>query len=110
MIVSEEWRAFQAWPTLTELAARGDGGTITYTDLADELGYGATRRNLGCMLDLIGGYCHRNGLPPLTRLVVSATTGRPGEGYRKWDRRREGEVYVFGWGSVDNPFTYAKDG
>ncbi len=110
MIVSEEWRAFHAWPILTELAARGEGGAITYTDLAGELGHGATRRNLGCMLDLIGGYCHRNGLPPLTRLVVSATTGRPSEGYKKWDRSREGEVYVFDWAGVENPFTYAKDG
>ncbi|MCY4393070.1 MAG: hypothetical protein OXE43_13640 [Chloroflexi bacterium] len=62
------------------------------------------------MLDLIGGYCHRNGLPPLTRLVVSATTRRPSDGYRKWDRSREGEVYVFDWAGVENPFSYAKDG
>ena len=43
-------------------------------------------------------------------MVVSATTGRPSEGYRKWDRSREGEVYVFDWGSIENPFTYAQDG
>jgi len=110
VIVSEEWRAFHAWPILTELAARGDGGTITYTELAGELGHGAMPRTLGCMLDLIGGYCHRNGLPPLTRLVVSATTRRPSDGYRKWDRSREGEVYVFDWAGVENPFSYAKDG
>lgn len=109
MIVSEEWRAFQAWPILTAVAARGDGETITYSDLAAELGHGATAIGLTCMLDLIGGYCHRNGLPPLTRVVVSATTGRPSEGYAKWDRSREGEVYLFNWGDV-NPFAYAKDG
>ena len=110
VIVSEEWRAFHAWPILTEVAARGGGKNITYSNLAETLGHGATRRTLGCMLDLIGGYCHRHGLPPLTRVVVSASSGRPGEGYQKWDRSREDEVYVFDWASLENPFTYAKDG
>ena len=110
VIVSEEWRAFEAWPILTALAAQGEGKTITYSNLAEDLGHGATRRNLGCMLDLVGGYCHRNGLPPLTRVVVSASTGRPSDAYKKWDRRREGEVYTFDWERVENPFAYAKDG
>lgn len=110
MIISEEWRAFRAWPILIECVAGGAGSTITYTELADSLGHGANRRRLGCMLDLIGGYCHRSGLPPLTRVVVSATTGRPSPGYEKWDHSREAEVYTFSWERIQNPFEYARDG
>lgn len=109
-IISEEWRAFMAWPILTRVAAQGQNSALTYTELARELGSGATRRNLGCMLDLVGGYCHRNGLPPLTRVVVSASNRRPSAGYEKWDRSRESEVYTFDWESVENPFAYAREG
>ena len=108
VIISEEWRAYTAWPILTDLATRG--GTITYSALAKHLGHGATAIGLTCMLDLVGGHCHRNGLPPLTRVVVSKATKRPSVGFDKWDHSREGEVYTFNWASIQNPFEYARDG
>lgn len=60
---------------LTEVAR--EGGTITYRELAGELGLG-THSELRPLLDAIAYVEHELGRPPLPVLVVKGSTGKPG--------------------------------
>lgn len=53
--------------------------TITYKDLAETVGFGGAGV-LGKPLDPLMKWCDRNGLPPLTALVVQTDAGVPGSG------------------------------
>jgi len=70
-------RAMQIWQILISKA--DNESTITYGELADYLGF----KGAGVfaqLLDCIMRYCEKNGLPPLTCLVVNKATGVPGDG------------------------------
>ncbi len=69
-------QASKAWRVLTEVAC--GGGTITYTDLGARINMGP--RSVRFPLSAIQRHCLEGGLPPLTVLAVSATTGLPGSG------------------------------
>lgn len=108
MPVNHEERAGRAWPILTTLAAQGEGSTITYGELAQEIH--ANRRNLRPTLDMILHRCRHEGWPPLAGLVVRTDTGRPGEGFPAEDLSRIPSVYRFDWTSIGNPFESARSG
>lgn len=71
---------------------------MTYGQLADLLGYkgaGVFAAKLGHVMC----WCEREGLPPLTVLIVNQDTGLPGEGLTSpadLHRERE-EVFKFDW-------------
>ncbi|MCK9634943.1 MAG: hypothetical protein M0R41_01515 [Methylobacter tundripaludum] len=67
----------QIWQILISKA--DNQSTITYGELADYLGF-AGAGVFAPLLDCIMRYCDKNGLPPLTSLVVNKTTGVPGDG------------------------------
>jgi putative restriction endonuclease len=109
-VVNQEARACKTWQILVSLAPHGR--LITYEELAKELGthYRADR----FVLEPIQDYCLKNGLPPLTILVVNKQTNKPGAGFTAWshDNLREGrtEVRNHDWSKESNPFGYAADG
>ena len=94
---------------LTDLATRGRdstdygqfAGRITYTELTDRVG-GAPVSIGPTILELIASHCEQEGLPPLTGLVVSATTGTPSSGFRHPEEIPS--IYTFRWERVENPF------
>ncbi len=105
-----EARAFWTWLLLTDLAARGREsaaygqypGRITYKELTDRVG--GAPINIGpTVLELIASRCEQEGLPPLTGLVVSGDTGKPGGGFRH--PRQIDDIYTFKWERIDNPFS-----
>ncbi len=69
----------EVWTLLTRAAA--ERHTLTYGQLAERLGgrdAGQIARGMGRWLDPIAYYCDRRGLPRLSDLVVSQSTGVPG--------------------------------
>ena len=70
---------------------------MTYGMLADMLGFkkaGAFSQ----ILDYISVYCKQNELPPLTVLVVTASSGLPGTGLTNVDLNADREaVFNFDW-------------
>lgn len=58
-----------------------DRKTMTYGELALEMGYGDARAGhmLGRQLGIVGRCCILNGLPPLNVIVVNQETGVPGD-------------------------------
>lgn len=101
--------ALRIWPVLTELAKRR--ARITYSALADAIG--SVDHRHGWALGLIQDYCLNLNLPPLTILVISKTSGKPGHGFvaLEEDEREAGRsaVWAYPW-PVANPFAYAVDG
>jgi hypothetical protein len=88
-------RAMQIWQVL--ISAAHNRQTLTYDMLGKLIGMGANvlAQTLGCVMD----YCKRNGLPPLTVLVVRRDTGEPGTGLttaEDLNRDRE-SVYAYEW-------------
>ena len=75
--MKREERAQQLWSILV-LAARSRQ-VLTYEMVAQACGMPAPA--LGDVLRPIQQYCEEEGLPPLTSLVVSKSTGLPGEGF-----------------------------
>jgi hypothetical protein len=59
----------------------GDPKTITYGEVAEQMGYPDKRAGhmLSRQLGIIGEYCRLNDLPTLNSIVVNQTTGVPGE-------------------------------
>jgi hypothetical protein len=55
--------------------------TLIYGELAELMGYPDRRAGhmLGRQLGIVGQYCLLNGLPALNSIVVTATTGMPGD-------------------------------
>ena len=59
-------------------------------------------------LEPILSHCQKCDLPPLTALVISKKTGKPGSGFRAWgidDIESAYEaVYQYPWDTIENPF------
>ncbi len=101
MVQEDRQLAARIWPALVTLAA--ERRKVRYGQLGEQLGahpYTGIPRGLAPIQD----YCEANGLPPLTILVVSASSGRPGSGFYDHNRERDGEVFGFDWTSMHNPF------
>jgi hypothetical protein len=75
--VTKSERAAQIWPLLMLCASQRR--TLTY-DILGRL-IGVPRQGLGQLLEPIQSYCILHQLPPLTSLVVSDSSGLPGEGF-----------------------------
>ena len=88
-------RAAQIWPALA-LAAR-NRQILTYDMLSDLIG--VPRQGLGQLLEPIQSYCLVHDLPPLTILVVSKTTGMPGQGFIAAEDipKTQQEVFNYAW-------------
>jgi hypothetical protein len=99
-------RALQIYQVLVSLAWNRQ--TITYGKLSLEQmgGYGAggiLNKPLGCIM----GWCSKNGLEPLTVLVVNDVTGVPGAGLvtvpgGNWAAAQQ-RVFHFNWFSIMPP-------
>ena len=72
-------RAQQVWLILVGVVMCRTGSivTITYKDLSKKIGF-AQANKLSKELGLIRDYCLANKLPPLNSIVVSSSTGEPG--------------------------------
>jgi len=70
-------RALQLWSVLALAATNKQ--ILTY-DIISKL-VGVPRPALGQSLELIQQICQKKNIPPLTALVVSEETGRPGHGF-----------------------------
>jgi len=88
-------RAAQIWAVLA-LASK-NRQVLTY-DILSKL-IGVPRHGLGQLLEPIQSYCLNNKLPPLTILVVSESTGMPGEGFIavQYIPKTQMEVFSFDW-------------
>lgn len=72
-------QAHAVWNVLSGFVLFEKNKTITYGELAQLLGYEARAgRTLTEALGIVSFYCLHNGLPPLSCIVVSKMTGRPG--------------------------------
>ena len=105
MPVDHQQRAGQLWPLLTEAAARRE--TLTYGQAATAIGI--HHRPIRYALSPIQDYCLDQGLPWLTALVVSATTGRQGAGYLGEPGNVDDveEVFQENWAVIENPFSHS---
>ena len=98
-----ETRALEVWQVLTGKALNRQ--TLTYEDLADILGM---RSGLAVtsFVPVVGQFCEKYGLPPLTVLVVLKGHGRPGSGFPEnlgnLDVARE-KVFEYPWFRVLPP-------
>lgn len=105
--MKREIAAYYIWDELTALARRRDKPT-TYSALSDVIG--SIDHRLGWPLGLIQDYCLETRQPPLTILVVSKTTGKPGHGFTALGRDALDagleEVRAHDW-SRENPFAFA---
>jgi putative restriction endonuclease len=103
-------RAYRAWPILTRCAKKNE--PITYGQLALEIG--VHHRAISFVLGIIQDYCLKQELPPLTILVVNASTKKPGDGFIASDPDDLdvgfAEVHAFSWDDLINPFEFAADG
>lgn len=112
MSINHEQRAFLAWPVLTRVAADPRRPSITYGELAAEVG--VHHRAVRYILGLIQDYCLSEKLPPLTILVVNGQNGLPGSGFIAWDadNLEEGfrQVRGYRWELRENPFGFAAEG
>jgi len=88
-------RATQVWAVLA-LAAR-NRQILTYEILSQLIGVPA--HGLANILDHVQRYCMQRGLPPLTSIVVSKSTGLPGEGFITAQDipRNQGSVFNHDW-------------
>lgn len=71
--------ARQAWPLLVERARAEE--TVTYGQLGTELGGLHPLRQVPQMLDVIEQWCLGHDAPDLTGVVVSQSSGLPGQDY-----------------------------
>ena len=65
------------WHLLVVAASRGD--KPAYGDIAPRIG--VSNQGMGIYLNPIRDFCNANGLPPLSVIVVRASSGVPGGGY-----------------------------
>ena len=107
-------QAQRIWLILTAFVSgrtrkSNDDKTITYGDLALEMGYGDRRVGimLARQLGIVGHYCVLNDLPTLNSIVVNQDTNVPGdhvvtrEGYN-W-RQEQKAVFRQNWFEVGVP-------
>lgn len=101
--VDHEERAGRLWPVLVELAMSKK--MITYGDAARSIGI--HHRPIRYVLEPMQDYCIKEGLPPLTALVVSKNTGLQGAGYlgNPGADKDINEVFAFNWSAIENPFS-----
>src|SRR4051812_44790690 len=101
--MKREERVAQLWSLL--VLAASNRQILTYGLVAKLIG--APTAALGAWLEPIQSYCLIKGLPALTALVVSGSTGEPGEGfvgYAVKDVAREQQhVFTFNWTENDAP-------
>jgi len=94
-------RAAQIWQVL--ISAAHNRQTITYEQLARLIGMGdkgyLITGGVKGPLGRVTWYCERKEYPPLTCLVVSKNTGRPGTEFSNLDVQRE-EVFEKRWLSL----------
>jgi len=88
-------RALQIWQIL--ISAAHNRQVLTYEIVGKHIGLGpqALANHLGHIMN----HCDRNGLPPLTVLVVKKGPGRPGKGLtttKNLDEDRE-RVFTHNW-------------
>ena len=93
-------RAYQVWLILVGRARNRQ--TITYSQLAELLGYGDPRPLSG-PLDYLMHYCDQEDLPPLTCIVVSKITGKPGDGMREYSLADQEDVFSYDWYNLVPP-------
>ena len=102
-MIDHQQRAGRLWPVLVRVAQ--ERNTLTYGAAATAIGI--HHRPIRYVLGEIQDYCLVEGMPPLTALVVSASTGQQGAGYLGVPGRQEdiNAVWAFDWSSVANPFS-----
>jgi hypothetical protein len=66
---------------------------LTYEILGKQIGMPA--RALAPCLGHLMRYCKKNGLPPITVLVVQTNTGKPGEGFTTFEDLHKDRERVF---------------
>jgi len=101
--MKKEERACQLWSLLVFAATNRQ--TLTYGLVAKLIG--APAAAIGGWLEPIQSYCLINGLPALTVLIVSGSTGEPGEGFVgcvvKDVPHEQQRVFAFDWLHRDAP-------
>ncbi len=102
--VDHEHRAGMLWDVLTS-AAQTRRPPLTYKEAAAAIGI--HHRPIKYPLELIQDYCLEHGLPRLTALLVSASTGVQGRGFlgEPGNERDLEEVYSQNWQNIPNPFS-----
>jgi len=94
-------RAAQIWSILGLAASNRQ--ILTYGIVGKLMG--VPQQGLGRMLEPVQSYCILNRLPPLTILVVSETTGKPGAGFVAAEDipKTQLDVFNFDWISHGAP-------
>lgn len=96
-------RALQAWQILISTAMNRQ--IHSYKSLS-ELMYGKSAQGvIAPILGHIADFCNKEGLPPLTTLVVNESTGLPGDGIPvdgDLVAKRE-KVYAYDWYNIYPP-------
>ena len=84
-----------------------------YNPLSKAIGL-THHRPINLILGVIRDYCLRQDLLPLTAIVVSKPSKKPGSGFIAWDvddlESGVNLVRNFNWSAIHNPFTYASNG
>lgn len=106
----KEQGAALVWQVLTQAAQARK--KPTYQEVGEAID--SHHRPLRLYLDLLHDHCLREGLPPLTILVVSKSTGQPGSGFyavkaTDYDEAFQ-RVFDYDWSTQPNPYGYALDG
>jgi hypothetical protein len=108
--VNHQQRAARVWDALVVAAAAER--RLTYTELGEATGIHAIA--LKWPLALIQEECDREDLPQLAAIAVSASTRRPGAGFRYASdddlASLQAATFSTDWSSVRNPFAYATAG
>ncbi|WP_104663344.1 HNH endonuclease [Ensifer adhaerens] len=102
--VDHEHRAGLLWDVLTR-AAQNRRPPLTYKEAATAIGI--HHRPIAYPLGLIQDHCLEDGLPRLTALLVSASTGVQGRGFlgEPGNERDLEELYSQNWQAIPNPFS-----
>lgn len=98
--MTPEERAGILWPELVRVAKTHSRSTITYSEVAEIVGYKGARP-VHWVLGPIQSYCWDKQIPKLTVVAVKKTTGKLGKGFWGGDPN---EVYEYEWASIKNPF------
>jgi putative restriction endonuclease len=104
--MSKNWYHAAAilWNELADLAEKHQ--TTTYGQVAPLIDTNPLSVRLA--LDPIQRYCLDHQLPPMTALVVSQDTGRPGDGFYAWDvddmATANPVIFAYPWKTLPNPF------
>lgn len=89
-------QALKIWQVLT--GAAHNRQILTYEMVADLVGIGPEGKGAGVLAQPLGvlmTYCEKNGLPPITVLVVNKDTGKPGSGLRTLEELNADRERVF---------------